>query len=415
MKCCKQLLKGFVFLNLLVCILLVVNAIPQSAISNGVEKSLFHYQDQDNRIAVIPNLSQTTDDTITDLIILNIAHNGNANKFFKSTLLAEYYLDDEIGYNEQLKQTVQNKQKPNASYSRYWHGYMIVVRTLLTCCDMTGIKNIMFSAYLFLLGVLVSVSIRKKMLKFSILYIMSSVLGTLFFEFFTVGHLAPVFISLIGCIYIIQKDNFDSHELFLSLGIAVAFFDFLSTEILTLSLPLICLLLKKNKQNECVSYKEFSILNIYWLLGYMGTYIYKWVLIALFYGKEYLVDAYEKGVEKIISKDLFAGLYLNIQMLFPHLNSSTTAMFIFCIVLVVLLAILFLFHKDGCNRNNFVLYLSFIFIIPYIRYVILSNHSFVHYFFTYRAQVSSILIMLLLFSTILDWSLIRRCFLKKKK
>ena len=46
--------------------------------------------------------------------------------------------------------------------------------------------------------------------------------------------------------------------------------------------------------------------------------------------------------------------------------------------------------RNNINKPNMLLY-AVLGMIPYIRYLVLCNHSFVHFFFTYRAQATSIL------------------------
>ena len=42
-------------------------------------------------------------------------------------------------------------------------------------------------------------------------------------------------------------------------------------------------------------------------------------------------------------------------------------------------------------------------LIPYARYLVLHNHSYLHCFFTYRAQIATILAMFLITGSLVDW------------
>lgn len=405
----KTYIYGFLFLNILIVLLFLTNLIPQQSIYKNIKNSLSYYENLNIRTNLINGLSQTTDDIVADTTMLNIIYNIDSNNVIKSTLASNYYLSNDY-YNKDLMNTVLNDKSPNTNYSRYWHGYMIVYRILLTFLTVNNIKIFMFTIFIIMLFIIAFIGLKKNMKEFHILLILSIILSSLYLGFISLEYPFPIFISLIGCIYILLHDNLDKNKLFLFLGISVAFFDFLTIETITLTLPLLCLLLKYKKENKILKFKKFLLLNINWMIGYIFTFIYKWILTYFCCNKEFISETITKGMEKISTDgiSMFIGLKLNIQMLFPYIKSSSNAYFIFIIILFSFMLIFYLLHKKNCNKDNFIVYLLFIFFIPYLRYIVLSSHSFNHYFFTYRAQVSSIFVLLLILITSLDFNILKR-------
>lgn len=46
---------------------------------------------------------------------------------------------------------------------------------------------------------------------------------------------------------------------------------------------------------------------------------------------------------------------------------------------------------------------AFVGIIPYVRYLVLHNHSYVHFFFTYRAQAATIMALFFILLELVEW------------
>ena len=78
------------------------------------------------------------------------------------------------------------------------------------------------------------------------------------------------------------------------------------------------------------------------------------------------------------------------------------------------------FYKDDkiqycdIDKKRVIIYLT-IGLIPYIRYFVLHNHAFKHYFFTYRAQAGTVLAIVLVLNELKVWETFRRTRLHGKK
>ncbi len=88
------------------------------------------------------------------------------------------------------------------------------------------------------------------------------------------------------------------------------------------------------------------------------------------------------------------ALLRNIGCLFP-LGYGAIGGMIF-IALIIFAAYRGYVYKRGSINGYLVTALSIMAIIPYIRFIVLHNHSYIHYFFTYRAQAATIMAIVLI-------------------
>ena len=83
-------------------------------------------------------------------------------------------------------------------------------------------------------------------------------------------------------------------------------------------------------------------------------------------------------------------------------------------VLVVLVLVVFgsyvgyVYQKKSVCRDRVALFAA-LGLIPYVRYLVLHNHAWLHCFFTYRAQLATVLAAVMIVEELTDW----KCWKKK--
>ena len=90
----------------------------------------------------------------------------------------------------------------------------------------------------------------------------------------------------------------------------------------------------------------------------------------------------------------FLAIWNNIKCLFPFEYGITGAFIGIAMVLFVIYTG-YVYHRKKIDWKCILLY-ALIGLIPYIRYVVLQNHSYLHNFFTYRAQLATVLAIVLI-------------------
>ena len=400
----RTTLKGFIYLNVLVLLLILVNTIPRDSIQENLVKTSEYMEGKEDRYYLFKDTPQSSVDTVTDCLGFNIIANIDSKNVIRSTLESCYYITDN-SYSDDLSKTVNFNKAGNFSYIQYWHGYTIILRVLLLFTSYSNIKRIIALSFVLLLMLLLLIKPNVYKACFGVGLLICSV----WFNFNTVCHTAPLLIALVGCLLIENKKSISWLNLFMYLGISTAFFDFLSNETLTLTLPLVFLIIRFNNENYKLKFTKFTKICISWLIGYTMTFAYKWSLCTFLIDSSYFELAVSRGFKEVYSdSSLTSGLALNVDMLFPFIKSSNTSFVLFIVLLTLLIISCYLFHREGCNKNNSITYLILISLIPYVRYLVLSNHSIYHYFFTYRAQLASLFCALVILNYTIDFKLIKK-------
>lgn len=96
--------------------------------------------------------------------------------------------------------------------------------------------------------------------------------------------------------------------------------------------------------------------------------------------------------EATLGQRLLGAIYHNEGMLFPFrmkIDFGTGAL-LFTVLAFMCLIIIYLL-RDGKFSGRTTGSLLLLGCVPYVRYLVLNSHSFQHYFFTYRAQLVSIM------------------------
>ena len=107
------------------------------------------------------------------------------------------------------------------------------------------------------------------------------------------------------------------------------------------------------------------------------------------------VVADNAGVELTRLQQLTGAVWHNLGCLFPirETMSASQVMLWTFVVLLVVVALFYLFHEKEVHGTVFVP-LFLLALLPYARLLVLSNHACRHYFFTYRAQLITVFVLL---------------------
>lgn len=331
-----------------------------------------------------------------------------------SVLEAKYYSehkDDEIFgiscyYN--FEELVEYELEPNTQYIRYWHGSIGIMRILLMFMNLEQIyifNAIMLSILSIILIVLLC---KKKAIALVMSFIVGMVMVVSIVVPFCLEYTWTFYIMLITSILaIIWNDKKEKlNLLFFITGMIICFLDFLSTEIITIAVPLLIVLVLRAKDKKITNGKE-AVLLIFksvflWGVAYVSMWFAKWIIAsfvlqinAFNYVKWQAQRRINGKISGIKKNELWwYAISRNINTLYPlnilarHKKLKTVFITIATLEVIVV------------RKKNFKkLWLSgailLIGLLPYARYILLSNHSYTHYFFTFRSQIVTIMAIVL--------------------
>ena len=288
-------------------------------------------------------------------------------------------------------------------YARYWHGYQIVLRPLMTVFSYRQIRYINSFLLLGLMSLLIAKLYKVSGLKIALPLFLG--LSACYFIIIPASlQFSSVFyIATIAGILIVNKRNttkqFDLNIFFFVVGSITNFVDYLTVPMITLGIPLLIYLGLKANADEHFTFKEIFFYSLSWILGYAFTWIAKWAIGSLVLQRNIFLEAFEAVLFRTGS-DLtyrFEAILTNFNLMF--LNQGNRVGLIW-ILLIAGLMILFIFHHQNVKANLNLLPIA---VYPYIWYFVLSNHSMIHYWFTYRLQLITIFSVILFFALSIDF------------
>lgn len=393
-----QYLHIFTMTTLLCLVLeLLVAMIPQSAIQENMEKSTLFYYEKQGRELLFKDIEGTIIDYYADTILLNVIY-GISNDSMLASVITDMYFDGEkTNANIDLMETVYQNKQPNTGYGRYWHGSMVWIRPLLCIMSVAGIYELY--AVLIVTGLIGIAFWLLRYKKYKILisflgaFVISGGIVTAFcFEYGNIVLLMFIMIPLF--IQANQKGPKYLYKISIICGVLTCFIDFLSAELLTITVPMLFICLwninEIKELKDCMKYVKSLFL---WGMSYIGMFLIKWILLAFYFGYEGIEENFYRTKDHL-QGDLFTALARNVGVLFWGEKCIFSDVKIIVVILIGLfLGVICMWKTKKDNREG-QLVLLLLALLPYIRYVCISSHSTVHYFFTYRAQMVTVMVLL---------------------
>lgn len=383
----KSLLTAAIFAGFA---LIAVYAVPSSYIKSNIQKSaltLINEQEVPRFSKKIPGAKQ---DNFTSSLMLNTTYcplnknsiynafanpradfkrkNQPANLFFSS--FSSDLTDAQI-----------------IEYPRYWHGYVVVLKPVLTLLELSQIRILNYIVQTFLL-IIVCFLILKRLNKKALLAFLIAVffinpvsLGM------TLQYSSVYYITLLTLITILKSNTAPSYKAFLWAGIATSFFDILTSPLLTLGFPLIIsiLLTKTTLKTGFIRIISFSAA---WTTGYAVFWSLKWIIASLILQKNIISD----GIKNVLYRTSGNGTlesgqtdwsaYHAISANLAEIKPELAALAILVSFLILTLSCFN--SKYTLKKDTRSLLLLVVGTYPFLWYSVVINHSIIHPILTYR-------------------------------
>ncbi|EFC3930503.1 hypothetical protein I3A27_14655 [Escherichia coli] len=354
--------------------LMMVYSIPDFSSAKNVKNAQLTY-DVEGAYPVLNKAysSQTKLDNFTDLKVMMIrAHQGKG---------------------------VIDASMDMTGYARYWHGYQIILKPLISFFSYEKIRFI-YSTILLLLVATCSALMWKRV---SSALSLSFIVSLCFIHYEIIGmsiQFSNVFIiTFLSMIYILLcNDKYDLKGrnnilLFFIIGSIVNYIDLLTVPLVSLGMPLVLIIMLSNGglRDDIVLIIKSSIS---WVLGYGLTWISKWAIATFLLGKNVFYDAIDKIFFRTMGDQLHPikrldTIALNFEAVFPHVLIPLSITLFILITLII--------KRELFNGK--LIPLLILAVMPYAWYIALANHSQIHYWFTFRAQIITVFVILTLFTS----------------
>lgn len=391
---CAKLV-GVTILMLMTGLLLMIVAytLPVGRMKNNIADSheVFNYEGTYPQI--IQGYKSTQLDNYTDALMYATAiHPGSGNAVKDAMYNARYeYVDNSMpqSLNDYANDVVSKEElRYEIGYSRYWHGYLAILKPLLLFFNVSEIRMLNMVLQ-FLLTCLLLYLVRKKIGEqyqipiLAMLMVLNPLVLPLSLQFSGVFYVG--LLGAIGILLLKRTEDIEKYILwFWLLGMLTSYVDLLTYPVFTYGLPLIILLLYNRQHDWKKSVVQIIEMGIFWGAGYSVMWVGKWIL-AWILGSG---NIFKEVMEKIMFRTSMTGEEMEglnvLSVLGKNISVITKLPYILLFLLALIICVM-ICRKYSYKRNlsSWIPYLI-VMVIPMIWLVIKSNHSWVHYWFTYR-------------------------------
>lgn len=418
----KYLCIGMVLLIIFVALLVLAILVPNDAVKNNVEQSaeilsnsepIDYYNNLDKKIF---------NHNHSDALMINIMYGMDKNNIIESIVkckrnnvigLTQKNIPDSNGdllhngmfdMTQELLAMTKGENQTTYDYARYWHGYIAVLKPLFLIFNIQQIRIILALLVYLLLGLLCFILYKNNKLKYGILIILAFIMSDLFNYWREIQGIFVIIVALIESVLIASR-KIKKNNLFISLfvtGAVTQYLDFLTTPIITLLLPIIVYFIINDDEEEKINRKEIiktiMLSCLTWGIGYVVLWFMKWILADLLLNiglleislKQIMIRTIGTKNDDIIiaskTNNVFDGLVINLEF---FITLTNMILLIFAFVLNILI-------KDKDNNKKIVFASGVCSILIIVYYLIMSQHTFQHYFFTFRSLMILYLFLLII-------------------
>lgn len=380
--------------------LVCVYLLPTAPIQQNVQEASNIMQMEGSHPELIYGHQDTMLDNLTDSIMLGTARYEKTGNVFAEALLSNRVTVNGMIDPEVLAAEFQGEEleETTSSYGRYWHGYLIYLKPLLMLFNYGQIRYMIALVQLLLFAAVIILMIKKKkekhVIPFAAAYLfLNPAALSLSLQYFPVSVITMIQFVLI----LMYEDKYKENCMrwiyhFLIVGALTSYFDLLTYPILTLGMPLIYLLVENGKSIK-QDIQLFVGNCVAWGFGYAVMWGSKWILGSLLTSEHMIADALGSVLLRVGAVENEAKVSA-LEVIMKNIGANKMCLLISIVLFIGMFGYGLCKKKDVCLKriNISVLLCAF---LPLMWYTVVSNHSFIHYWFTYRILAISIYAILL--------------------
>ena len=436
----KFILIFVILLGIYFAIMTLTSLIPSGMLENNVRESSETLVQEGEKVTFDLKYKEENIFTFTDALMINTAYSIDNNHPIESFILArknyipgqttEFYPDGQynLGANENyiskengdLYQTKElyglmhgDNIQDSYEYARYWHGYLSILRPLLLLFNYSGIRIVLAIITLISIVALITLLCKKISITSGVIYGIGLLAISIFIVTKSINEILIFIVAFISSIILLLKKNPEKNIgiFFFVVGSVSNFIDLLTAPLVTLGITAITYFLLVQKNESKVNIKRYILdflkICISWALGYGSTWLSKWVITEIFFGRPIISQAIEQAVfrsngPQINGMNIFSLSNVFIRNM-EYLSSPVAITILIIAVIYIIVMMIINRNKKIDFKENLKKCLPYIliFFLPVIWYMVLKQHSYTHVNFTYRILVISIISLLIIASKIL--------------
>ena len=337
-------------------------------------------------------------DTFTDMIMLNIAYSMGRSTPVESAMRCSFYTDDEMDVFKTSAQLTASDTNATGSYfldyGRYWHGYQLILRPLLSITTHDVICRWISFLHCCLLLMVLTLVWRRCTPATAVCLLLSLSAVAFPMSFLCLQFSTCFLLMYAGAIAVtaFRLTTRNALYVFFVLGAATSFFDLLTTPQLTLGIPLALYLLADRTK---MTVRHVFLFTICWASGYalmwLGKLPVAWALTGDNIAGEFITSAFVRSS---------AGVYSLFDLVASKIGTNAVTPLTASIAVGILGLIfvgLWLWRRLMPTSARFGSRYSLLLIAMTTPcwYMLMLQHSIIHYWFTWRAQAVTIFCILI--------------------
>ena len=381
-------------------LLVLVYLIPTQKIDSNVRQSAQEFFDYSAvKWAVGGNTDSIHLDNYTDSwILLESVYDARSdeNSVLQNALAVKNSTIEKLSYSKNpmfLSHYLENTPFDGTeTYSRYWHGYLILIKPLFFFISYADFRILNMIVQLMLLAVFIALLIKRKLYYFLLPYIISYLFLKPAELFLSMQFSSCYYIYTISCIALLLFGKSITEKqlcmVFLYTGVALAYFDFLTYPIATFGVPAVLFFVLTQTSSLKKALSDFLGMALCWGFGYGLMWFLKWLWASIILKENILFDAYDNIMYRT-AHESFSKLETLKNNLDNFFNSPFTVILIVFLILQLIVLVITFCRSDKKFTNLSPIFLPFIVlsILPFLWYTVVTNHSYLHAWFTYRILI----------------------------
>jgi len=403
--------------------------VPDATVKNNIKKSEEYLQTEGLYPSAYAdaryNLYSQQLDNYTDSIFLNVIYNMRSSDILES-VLCDYRGSSGGTELDNLHSVVNANEYSLGSYGRQWFGSVSFLRVLLLIFTLPQIRILSQYCMYILFGLTILLVSKKIDFKIAILFLVNMSFVSLDVVAASVNLAGAFYCLLLGIIMVcLLRNKVSDYLVIYTVGGITAYFDLFSIPFVTV-LVAIFILYADYKEKKINNFKtgffKTMVLAIFWLSGYFVLWMGKWFLASMAGKRNYFSDAImeiRKQSVDITSIDwgpdttvgyIAESIKLCFENMFPinYLKMAClngAGKWVWCGVIILLLILIWLFvkyHKsfDQLWFSGMMILVAF---FPYLCYLVMHTHAFIHFWMWFRIQIISWMALGLAYLEALDF------------
>lgn len=366
---------------------------PDRPVERHIQRTLKHGDLASDQPRAFLPMIQCRMDNFTDALILNQAQTMTSESLVDGVLLMPRKSCGMLPFEDLRELNDGHQEMTTIHYGRYWHGNTFLTRYLLVFYDFISIRLLLYIVTT-LLAVWCAVRLwRRSGWQTAAAVIFGLAASYAFIMQFSMQFAPVLILSLVGMIVLTRQKKQTLLPFFI-IGSLTCYFDLLTAPMLTLGMMLVvqAALMPDGKLWE--GWRRSLRSALLWAAGYVGTWVSKWIIATLLTSENIIADGIHNigtrsGIDDFSRWDAVTA---NIELLPWQL--------IVVVMLLIVVLAAFRFNAGGWRRALQLLPIAF---LPWAWYFLAANHSYLHNWFTFRAQAVSLAALMLALMQFVNW------------